>query len=96
MSLEIPDLLDKIVYRRRGGYCFELNALYKWLLEELGYPVISYFARFGAMNPIPAKEEAPSIKSQGRGILPCDVGVGGIIPRWPIKMVERACTKTRR
>jgi arylamine N-acetyltransferase len=28
LSLEIPDLFDKIVTRRRGGYCFELNALF--------------------------------------------------------------------
>ena len=26
-SLEIPALFDKLVTRRRGGYCFEVNAL---------------------------------------------------------------------
>lgn len=28
LSLAIPDLIDKIIYRKCGGYCFELNALY--------------------------------------------------------------------
>src|SRR5690625_1893055 len=37
LSLEIPDLFDKIVVKGRGGYCFELNALFSWLLQELGY-----------------------------------------------------------
>src|SRR5690606_20497919 len=44
ISLELEDLFDKIVVRRRGGYCFELNALFGWLLRELGYPVTDYFA----------------------------------------------------
>lgn len=90
LSLEIPDLLDKIVYRRRGGYCFELNALYKWLLEEIGYPVISYFARFWRDEPNPPpkrRHHVLKVKAEGEYYL-CDVGVGGIIPRWPIKMVE--------
>ena len=29
----------KIVERRRGGWCYELNGLFSWLLEELGYRV---------------------------------------------------------
>lgn len=36
LSLEIPDLFRKIVKNRRGGYCFELNGLFAWLLECLG------------------------------------------------------------
>ncbi|NLB43456.1 MAG: arylamine N-acetyltransferase, partial [Clostridiales bacterium] len=32
LSLEIPDLYHKIVIQRRGGYCFESNALFRWLL----------------------------------------------------------------
>lgn len=32
-------LFDKIVRRRRGGYCFELNGLFHRLLHELGFQV---------------------------------------------------------
>lgn len=91
LSLEIPDLIDKIIYRRRGGYCFELNALYKWLLEELGYPVISLFSRFWRDEPnAPPKRRHHVLKVEAEGEwYLCDVGVGGIVPRRPIKMVEK-------
>ena len=46
LSLEEEDLFDKIVVRRRGGYCFELNGLFSMLLTSLGYEVTGYFARF--------------------------------------------------
>lgn len=36
-SLEKADLYDKIVVRNRGGYCFELNTLFRHLLNYLGF-----------------------------------------------------------
>jgi N-hydroxyarylamine O-acetyltransferase len=33
-------LFDKIVRRRRGGFCYELNSLFARLLQTLGYQVI--------------------------------------------------------
>ncbi len=36
VSLEVEDLEDKFVTRRRGGYCFEHNLLLKAALESLG------------------------------------------------------------
>ena len=36
VSLHLPDLEDKIVARRRGGYCFEHNLLLAAALESLG------------------------------------------------------------
>jgi N-hydroxyarylamine O-acetyltransferase len=36
VSLELADLEDKLVRRRRGGYCFEQNLLLKGALEALG------------------------------------------------------------
>lgn len=32
-------LLDKIVRRHRGGFCYELNGTFAWLLGELGFEV---------------------------------------------------------
>jgi N-hydroxyarylamine O-acetyltransferase len=37
--LEIPALFDKIVTRRRGGFCYELNGLFAQLLAGLGFQV---------------------------------------------------------
>ena len=31
--------LDKVVHQRRGGWCFELNGAFGWLLEQLGFSV---------------------------------------------------------
>jgi len=35
----IEELFDKVVTRRRGGYCFELNSIYMALLEAIGFDV---------------------------------------------------------
>lgn len=89
LSLEIPDLFEKIVVKRRGGYCFELNALFSWLLRELGYNVTDYFARFWRDEPNPPpkrRHHVLKVEAEGRFFL-CDVGVGGIVPRRPIEMV---------
>lgn len=45
-TLRLKEIYDKIVTRRRGGYCFELNGLFAWLLRELGYNVREYFGRW--------------------------------------------------
>ena len=38
-SLERDWLYDKVVTRNRGGWCYELNLLYRELLKELGFNV---------------------------------------------------------
>src|SRR5262245_34969656 len=38
-------LYDKIVRRRRGGFCHELNGLFATLLRELGFDVTMLSAR---------------------------------------------------
>jgi N-hydroxyarylamine O-acetyltransferase len=50
VDLDKAALYDKIVRRRRGGFCYELNGLFAALLRELGYPVTllsAGVARFG-------------------------------------------------
>lgn len=32
-------LTDKLVYRRRGGYCYEQNGLMGYVLAEIGFRV---------------------------------------------------------
>ncbi len=39
VSMELDAIWDKVVRRRRGGFCYELNGLFAQLLEALGYPV---------------------------------------------------------
>lgn len=90
LSLEIEDLYGKIVERGRGGYCFELNALFGWLLGELGYPVTDFMARFWRDEPNPPpkrRHRVLKVEAEGASYV-CDVGVGGIVPRRPLRMVE--------
>lgn len=37
--LEEEALYEKIVRRRRGGFCYELNGLFAWMLRQLGFQV---------------------------------------------------------
>lgn len=90
LSLDIELLYDKIVVRRRGGYCFELNALFGWLLRELGYPVTDYMARFWRDEPNPPpkrRHHVLRVEADGVPFL-CDVGVGGIVPVRPVRLTE--------
>lgn len=90
LSLEIPDLINKIIVRHRGGYCFELNALFGWLLRELGFSVTDLVARFWRdEDQLPPKQRHHVLKVDVDGMFYlCDVGVGGIVPRQPIVLTE--------
>ena len=82
ISLAPDALYEKIIIRKRGGFCFELNALYSWFLSELGFSVTNYFARY-LMNSdvIPKRRHHVIIvEIEGKKIL-CDVGVGNEAPR---------------
>lgn len=44
-SLELPDLMAKLVHSRRGGYCYEQNTLLATVLRALGFGVTLLAAR---------------------------------------------------
>ncbi len=86
ISLEIPKLYEKVVVEGRGGYCFELNKLFSHLLSGLGYRVTDYVARYFRYETIIPKRRHQVIRARcedGQEFL-CDVGVGAVIPLWPI------------
>ncbi|WP_426501943.1 arylamine N-acetyltransferase family protein [Dactylosporangium sp. McL0621] len=45
VRLDDEGLLDKIVGRRRGGFCYEVNGAFALLLRDLGYEVTLHSAR---------------------------------------------------
>ena len=45
ISLEPEALVDKLIRRRRGGYCFEQNGLFLLVLQSLGFDVRPLSAR---------------------------------------------------
>jgi N-hydroxyarylamine O-acetyltransferase len=55
VSLAVSDLYEKIVTCQRGGFCYELNGLFGWLLTELGFEVDRLSARIefdGELGPL--------------------------------------------
>lgn len=74
--LAVPDLYEKIVGRRRGGFCYELNGLFGWLLTELGFDVDRLSARIesnGELGP-PADHLTLTVSLDQRYVV--DVGLG--------------------
>jgi N-hydroxyarylamine O-acetyltransferase len=49
--LDPEHVFDKIVTRRRGGWCYELNGLFALLLESLGFAVTRYSASVVLSDP---------------------------------------------
>lgn len=39
VTMSLNDIFEKVVEERRGGWCFELNSLFAWALEQLGFEV---------------------------------------------------------
>ena len=89
LSLDGGDLYKKIVIDRRGGYCFELNELYGWLLRQIGYEVTDCFARFlrGEVEIPKRRHHVLRVRVPGETAdYLCDVGVGTGSPTYPIRM----------
>jgi N-hydroxyarylamine O-acetyltransferase len=40
LDLDIERIFEKIVHRRRGGWCYEMNGLLGWALGEIGFDVM--------------------------------------------------------
>src|ERR1700751_5229647 len=79
ISLDERDLIDKIVRRRRGGFCYELNGAFALLLEELGAQVSRGAARvYGEAGLGPPFDHLALIvrPADGSGPWLADVGFG--------------------
>ena len=40
LTLSAADAFDKLVTRRRGGWCYEMNGLLRWALETIGFQIL--------------------------------------------------------
>ncbi|MBQ7040434.1 MAG: arylamine N-acetyltransferase, partial [Clostridia bacterium] len=87
LSLSAEDLFEKIVINGRGGYCFEVNGLLSWFFKELGFEVTDYFARFlRDEKEVPMRRHRVLSVKCPDGLYFCDIGIGQIAPRLPLKM----------
>jgi len=91
-DLSAAALYDKLVRRRRGGYCYEQNGLMGYVLAELGFRVRRLGARVVWMRPPDAPYPTRThtllaVRFPGaRGPYLVDVGFGGQTPTSPLRM----------
>jgi len=86
VSLAVDDLYRKIVERRRGGFCFELNGLFGRLLDEFGFDVDTVAAMVvtdGDPSP-PANHRSHVVHLDRRYVV--DVGMGVPTLRRPLPL----------
>jgi len=85
-------LQQKLVQRRRGGYCFEQNGFFLAALQQAGFVARGLEARVRAGVPadvVTARTHmALRVTLEGEDYL-ADVGFGGFAPTAPLKLLER-------
>ena len=89
ISLEIPALFDKIVVKKRGGFCFELNRLFGQALNDLGFRAYTVFCRILYLKDElpPCTHCANIVYLEGRPYF-CDVGFGGPQPPYAVPVTD--------
>ncbi|HMB49365.1 MAG TPA: arylamine N-acetyltransferase [Natronoarchaeum rubrum] len=86
VSRAYPDLYEKLVERERGGFCYELNGLFGWLLAELGYDPDRVAAMvLGDDGPLPPANHLAHVVDLDRRYL-VDAGLGVPSMRRPLPL----------
>ncbi|WP_264783592.1 N-hydroxyarylamine O-acetyltransferase [Escherichia fergusonii] len=89
MQLDDQSLEEKLVFARRGGYCFEQNGVFERVLRELGFQVRSLLGRVVLSNPPalpPRTHRLLLVELEGEKWI-ADVGFGGQTLTAPIRLV---------
>jgi arylamine N-acetyltransferase len=93
-------LADKLVHRRRGGYCYEQNGLMGYALAQVGFRVRRLAGRVIWMvppdAPVPAQTHTVLAVSfpGSQGSYLVDVGFGGQTPTSPIRIETGSVQQT--
>jgi N-hydroxyarylamine O-acetyltransferase len=86
VSVDLESIQDKIVYRGRGGYCYEQAQLFGAVLERLGFTVDRMLARVGPDGgPARARTHLTLRVQSGTGVWLADPGFGSS-PPGPLSM----------
>jgi N-hydroxyarylamine O-acetyltransferase len=79
VTTDLSGIYDKIVTRRRGGWCFEVNTLFEWALGEIGFavaPLAGHVGRSASAPEIFNNHKCLRVDLDGCAFL-VDVGYGG-------------------
>jgi len=96
LSVHLPEpveltedaLFDKVVRRRRGGFCYELNGLFAMLLRELGFEVSLLSARVNGGGRLGPPFDHLTLRVELAEPWLADVGFGRL-SRYPLRIDAR-------
>lgn len=87
VHLDAASLQQKLIYARRGGYCYEQNLLFKHALDAIGFHVTGLAARVVWNTPedvvLPRTHMLMRIDLEGVSYI-ADVGFGGLTLTAPL------------
>ncbi len=97
VRLDLANLQQKLIFDRRGGYCFEHNTLFRAMLLDLDFEVKTHGARvlWGTPPDVepPLRHMVLTVDIAGVSYL-CDVGFGGQTATAPLRMRREAEQQT--
>ncbi|MCD2138408.1 arylamine N-acetyltransferase family protein [Salinicoccus halitifaciens] len=91
ISVELEDIFDKIITRGRGGFCYEMNTLFRYYLNAKGHDAYNVSAT--VKNPDGWTREGSHMSTLVRsdGLYVADVGFGDLpVKAMPIRPAEEA------
>ena len=94
VPLDGASLYNKIVERRRGGFCYELNGLFVMLLRAMGFDAYSCMCRVAANRTVLSNlfHRGTVVRLEGKQYL-CDVGLGGPMAPFAVEISDKRQTQ---
>lgn len=88
ISLQPADLFAKIVTRKRGGYCYEVNSFFAMILPAFGFQVHGLLARVLFSNSVvrPRSHQLLLVMVENQPWI-ADVGFGSCCLREPMRLI---------
>lgn len=97
VNLDICSLVDKFTKQGRGGYCYEHNSLFQYVLQYIGFTVQGLAARVRLNVPenviTPRSHMLLLVKAEGEKFI-ADTGFGGLTLTAPIRFVTDIVQET--
>ncbi|UQA53097.1 arylamine N-acetyltransferase [Vibrio sp. ED002] len=87
VSISERDIIDKLVYHNRGGYCFELNGLLLRVLQKVGFDARPLLGRVHLSGTPSGRTHQFTLVTMGDEKWIVDAGFGSNTPRAPLPFV---------
>lgn len=94
VSLVLENIIDKLVYHERGGYCFELNELMFQVLQSIGFKAQRMLARVHKGPEPTGRSHQFNLVELENQVWIVDTGFGSHTPRAPLPLTFDTEIKT--